>query len=111
MTSSLPLTTRAIERCSSARRVLAAVVADCNSLALLLQKVCNKEHDLRATSSVVRALPSHGRGPRFKSLVAHHSPKSFCHRIRYDVSTPTAGCSRNERPLRQPYGCQYCAKR
>ena len=25
-----------------------------------------------ATSSVVRALPSHGRGPRFKSLVAHH---------------------------------------
>ena len=27
-----------------------------------------------ATSSVVRALPSHGRGPRFKSLVAHHSP-------------------------------------
>src|ERR1700689_2380432 len=72
MTSSLPLKARAIERCSSARRVLAAVVADCNSLALLLQKVCNKEHDLRATSSVVRALPSHGRGPRFKSLVAHH---------------------------------------
>jgi hypothetical protein len=23
---------------------------------------------------VVRALPSHGRGPRFKSLVAHHEP-------------------------------------
>jgi hypothetical protein len=52
--------------------VLAAVVAVCNSLALLLKKVCYKEHDLRATSSVVRALPSHGRGPRFKSLVAHH---------------------------------------
>src|SRR5277367_5378430 len=51
-----------------------AFVAVCNSLALLLQKVCYKDHDLRATSSVVRALPSHGRGPRFKSLVAHHYP-------------------------------------
>ena len=28
---------------------------------------------LRAISSVVRALPSHGRGPRFKSLIAHHA--------------------------------------
>ena len=27
---------------------------------------------VRAISSVVRALPSHGRGPRFKSLIAHH---------------------------------------
>src|ERR1700683_1062942 len=28
---------------------------------------------LRAISSVVRALPSHGRGPRFKSFIAPHS--------------------------------------
>jgi hypothetical protein len=34
---------------------------------------CYKKLVLWATSSVVRALPSHGRGPRFKSLVAHHS--------------------------------------
>jgi hypothetical protein len=26
---------------------------------------------------LVRALPSHGRGQRFKSFVAHHSPTLF----------------------------------
>src|SRR5580698_8362183 len=38
MTSSLPFTTRVIERKSSARRVLAFVVVVCNSRGLLLQK-------------------------------------------------------------------------
>ena len=41
--------------------------------------VTKSEFDSGAISSVVRALPSHGRGPRFKSLIAHHPQSQFCH--------------------------------
>src|ERR1700722_1056717 len=83
ITSSLPFTTRAIERSSSPSRALAfstvTVVAGvlvgmsvgaviCNWRSLLLQKVSCLDGRL---AQLVRALPSHGRGPRFKSLVAH----------------------------------------
>ena len=40
-------------------------------------------------AQLVRAFPSHGRGPRFKSLVAHQlsalAPHSFCHHL-FDAS-------------------------
>src|ERR1700678_193284 len=75
ITSSLPFTTRAIERSNSPSRALAfkvvVCVVDCNWRGLLLQKVSYLDGRL---AQLVRALSSHGRGPRFKSLVAHQFP-------------------------------------
>src|SRR5467141_3253258 len=89
MTSSLPRMTRAIELCNCAIWFAVAVVI---GLKILVASVTNigcglyfyVEHLNRsvepariifsswAISSVVRALASHARGPRFKSLIAHH---------------------------------------
>src|SRR5579863_2466402 len=103
MTSSLPFTTRPIDFLRSASFVAAPFVAMlvvtfamvCNSAFLLLQNLCGTGICLRDAADfgaawfcgrlaqLVRAFPSHGRGPRFKSLVAHHfplrTPHPFCH--------------------------------
>ncbi len=88
-------------RGGAAAPALMSVVV-CNSVGLLLQKLsrwfarsmCTRRGNRVGCCSaglqpgrfffgrlaqLVRAFPSHGRGPRFKSLVAHHAPLQFCH--------------------------------
>src|SRR5712672_3834394 len=80
MASSLPKIARAMERwsCETVCEVAVGIVENAAPSCYNIDDgaaVCVvRAADLGRLAQLVRALPSHGRGQRFKSFVAHHVP-------------------------------------
>src|SRR5712675_79502 len=113
MASSLPKIARAMERwsCETVCEVAVGIVENagpsCYNIDDSLAVCVVRAADLGRLAQLVRALPSHGRGQRFKSFVAHHPSSNFILAENLDVNLPaycgvamSAGSVLSRRPMR-----------